>query len=138
MDILRGHQLVASLPSISGAHRWPSAESERDILYYDLQSALVRCTYSPPTTSPDRNLPFSNRIAPASAWIPLLYDTTVITLVIVRTLPTTRKRRVAFRAIGTEMLREGIAYYSVVFAVTFALTLMIAFADPGIKNICAQ
>ena len=83
-------------------------------------------------------MPFSNRIAPASAWIPLLYDTTVITLVIARTLPTTRKRRVAFRAIGTEMLREGIAYYSVVFAVTFALTLMIAFADPGIKNICAQ
>lgn len=80
---------------------------------------------------------FSDKIAPASAWIPLLYDTTVIALVIVRTLPA-RKNKATFMAIGTEMLREGIMYYGVVFAVTFTLTLMIAFADPGIKNICAQ
>ncbi|VDB91801.1 unnamed protein product [Peniophora sp. CBMAI 1063] len=81
--------------------------------------------------------PRYDKIAPASAWLPLLYDTTVIALVIARTLPRS-KRKVTFATIGTEMLREGIVYYSVVFAVTFALTLMIAFADPGIKNICAQ
>ncbi|VDB91800.1 unnamed protein product [Peniophora sp. CBMAI 1063] len=81
--------------------------------------------------------PRYDRLAPASAWIPLLYDTTVIAFVIARTLPGS-KGKATFAAIGTEMLREGIAYYSVVFAVTFTLTLMIAFADPGIKNICAQ
>ena len=87
--------------------------------------------------SADPETPFSDKIAPASAWIPLLYDTTVIVLVIARTLPT-NKHKVTFKAIGSEMLREGIVYYGVVFAVTFALTLMIAFADTGIKNICAQ
>ncbi|VDB91623.1 unnamed protein product [Peniophora sp. CBMAI 1063] len=75
--------------------------------------------------------PRYDRLAPASAWIPLLYDPTIIAFVIARTLPGS-KGKATFAVIGT------IAYYSVVFAVTFTLTLMIAFADPGIKNICAQ
>lgn len=34
--------------------------------------------------------------------------------------------------------RDAIIYYSVIFSITLVLTLMIAFAEPGIRNITAQ
>ncbi|KZV70435.1 hypothetical protein PENSPDRAFT_607419 [Peniophora sp. CONT] len=74
-------------------------------------------------------------IAPASAWLPLLYDTVVIILTVIRTWPS---RRASIDTVARELLREGILYYGVVFGVTFALTFMIAFARVGIQNICAQ
>ncbi|KZV66240.1 hypothetical protein PENSPDRAFT_667872 [Peniophora sp. CONT] len=80
------------------------------------------------------------RIAPASAWLPLLYDTTVIILTLMRTWPSRKGGRLSTNAyvIGAELLREGVLYYGVIFGVTFSLTLMIAFAPAGIQNICAQ
>ncbi|VDB91796.1 unnamed protein product [Peniophora sp. CBMAI 1063] len=84
--------------------------------------------------------PQYDHIAPASAWLPLLYDTTVIVLTLIRTWPMARNGVLSTNAydIGRELIREGLLYYGIIFAVTFSLTLMIAFAPPGIQNICAQ
>jgi len=72
--------------------------------------------------------------ASTSAWLPLLYDTVVLCLTLWRTL---RGRREA-SAILPVLLRDGLLYYSVIFSVTFVLTIMIISAPDGIKNITAQ
>ncbi|KZV70433.1 hypothetical protein PENSPDRAFT_685555 [Peniophora sp. CONT] len=78
-------------------------------------------------------------ISPASAWLPLLYDTTVIILTLVRTWPSRRSSvRGSFDAVANELFREGILYYGVIFCVTLALTFMIPFAPVNVQNICAQ
>lgn len=74
--------------------------------------------------------------ASSSAWIPLIYDTSVLLLTLSRAIP--GKSGISAGAMMHEIVREGVLYYSVIFAVTFALTLMIASADPTIKNIAAQ
>ncbi|PIL22618.1 hypothetical protein GSI_15308 [Ganoderma sinense ZZ0214-1] len=74
--------------------------------------------------------------ASATAWTVLVYDTIVLLLTIFKTYSSLRYKTVA----GTmrTLLKEGVAYYSVIFSVTLVLTLMIAFAPPGIQNLCAQ
>jgi len=71
----------------------------------------------------------------ASAYIPLVYDSTVFVLVIWRTLPS---RQGNASRILTVLRNDAFLYYGVIFSVTLVLTLMIAFADPGIQNITAQ
>lgn len=36
------------------------------------------------------------------------------------------------------LVEEGLLYYSVIFSVTLALTIMIASADKGVRNLLAQ
>ncbi|KAF8148187.1 hypothetical protein B0H34DRAFT_737244 [Crassisporium funariophilum] len=74
--------------------------------------------------------------ASASAWIPLLYDTIIFGLTLYRTVPPIRREEASY--IIKRLLEDGLLYYSVIFAVTFALTFMIVAAPPGTKNIAAQ
>ncbi|KAJ7202863.1 hypothetical protein GGX14DRAFT_699113 [Mycena pura] len=78
----------------------------------------------------------SSSAASASAWYPLMYDSIVFGLTVNRTLPSIRKKEAGF--VVKKLLEDGLLYYSVIFSVTFVLTLMIVGAPPGIKNICAQ
>ena len=92
--------------------------------------------------------------AAASAWLPLLYDSIVLALTIRRTCSNSK-----YPTVGRTMrmlLQEGILYYrcvsmtclfltagliehgSVIFSVTLGLTLMIALAPEGLKNLLAQ
>ncbi|VDB91798.1 unnamed protein product [Peniophora sp. CBMAI 1063] len=74
--------------------------------------------------------------ASASAWLPLLYDTTVVILTLIRTVSHAWHR--GYSDIVSELLREGLLYYSIIFSVTLALTIMIVAADPSVRNIAAQ
>ncbi|GJE88317.1 hypothetical protein PsYK624_044000 [Phanerochaete sordida] len=75
-------------------------------------------------------------IASASAWMPLLYDTLILALTLNRTLGPVRNKTTS--KIAKVLLRDGILYYTVIFAVNLVLTLMIATAPPGLQNITAQ
>ncbi|KZP26294.1 hypothetical protein FIBSPDRAFT_949474 [Athelia psychrophila] len=72
----------------------------------------------------------------ASAWLPLLYDTIILGLTLHRTMPAIRHKE-AGQIIRT-ILRDGLIYYSVIFMVTLVLTIMIAAAPAGLKNVTAQ
>ncbi|KAJ7644394.1 hypothetical protein FB45DRAFT_897774 [Roridomyces roridus] len=74
--------------------------------------------------------------ASASAWYPLMYDSIVFALTLRRTLPAVRQKTAGY--ILKRLLEDGVLYYSVIFCITFVLTLMIISAPPGTKNICAQ
>jgi len=80
--------------------------------------------------------PAISSAASASAWYPLMYDSIVFGLTVNRTLPSIRKKEAG--SVVKKLLEDGLLYYSVIFSVTFVLTLMIVGAPPGIKNICAQ
>ncbi|KAI0754896.1 hypothetical protein C8Q80DRAFT_1266432 [Daedaleopsis nitida] len=75
-------------------------------------------------------------IASASAWLPLLFDTIVLSLTLYRTYRGIKHYSTS--KIMRVILREGIMYYSVIFIITLILTLMIVFAPDGLKNITAQ
>jgi len=75
-------------------------------------------------------------LASASAWMPLFYDTVVVTLTVIRLLPSIWNKHPSF--VVRRLLADGLLYYSVILAVTSTLTIMIISADPGIKNIAAQ
>jgi len=74
--------------------------------------------------------------ASASAWIPLLYDSVILVLTLYRTVPAIRQHRAG--QILTQLLEDGLIYFSVIFSVNVVLTIMIIVAPPGIKNITAQ
>ncbi|PIL22617.1 hypothetical protein GSI_15307 [Ganoderma sinense ZZ0214-1] len=77
------------------------------------------------------------RIATSStAWSVLIYDTLVLGLTLFCTYNSIRNQTVANTM--KVLLKEGLLYYSVIFCVTLVLTLMVAFAPPGIQNVCAQ
>lgn len=72
----------------------------------------------------------------ASAWIPLLYDTIILLLTLHVTVPSIRRSERGF--IVRTILKDGLRYYVVICAVTLVLTIMIAAAPDGLKNITAQ
>ncbi|KAK7689838.1 hypothetical protein QCA50_006477 [Cerrena zonata] len=76
------------------------------------------------------------RFSSASAYLPLLYDTVVVLLTLNRTLSHIRKRTAS--KIMRVLLRDGLLYYSVIFAINLVLTIMIAAAPPGLQNVTAQ
>jgi len=82
----------------------------------------------------------SNKVASsASAWLPLLYDTVVLVLTLRRTFPSIWKKGNDSTLYMTKrLLEDGLIYYCAIFAVTLVLTVMIAAAPPGLKNITAQ
>jgi len=78
------------------------------------------------------------KIAAASAWLPLLYDTVVLGLTTYKALQT-RSPPGHFRSpILQTVLAGGMIYYSVIFSITLILAIMIAVAPPSIQNITAQ
>jgi len=74
--------------------------------------------------------------ASSTAWLPLIYDTVVVSLTVYRTASSVLSRNTneLFRV----LLREGLLYYSVICTITMILTIMILHADPSIRNITAQ
>ncbi|KAJ7644424.1 hypothetical protein FB45DRAFT_897880 [Roridomyces roridus] len=80
--------------------------------------------------------PDISAIASSSAWLPLLYDSVILGLTIFKTAP------LVGRGNGTlvmkRLLEDGLIYYSAIFSVTLALTIMIISCPPGLKNIAAQ
>ncbi|KAI0088523.1 hypothetical protein BDY19DRAFT_993920 [Irpex rosettiformis] len=78
----------------------------------------------------------SRWLASASAWLPLTYDTIVLTLTLYKTLGPLRKKTAG--KIARVLLRDGILYYSVIFSVNAVLVIMIVAAPPGLANITAQ
>jgi len=77
-----------------------------------------------------------NKLASSSAWLPLLYDTVVLGLTLYRTFPSLRNRTASY--VMRRLFKDGLLYYSVIFSITFVLSIMIAAAPPGIQNITAQ
>ncbi|KAJ3894827.1 hypothetical protein GG344DRAFT_62642 [Lentinula edodes] len=75
----------------------------------------------------------------SSAWLPLLYDTVVLGLTLGATIPSVRDARGSTTVyVMRRLLQDGLIYFSVIFAVNLVLSLMIAVADSGLKNITAQ
>ncbi|KAH8100171.1 hypothetical protein DFH11DRAFT_1886334 [Phellopilus nigrolimitatus] len=71
-----------------------------------------------------------------SAWVPLLYDTVVILLTLFRCVEIV-KQRTASHIVRT-LLKDGLMYYSAIFAVNLVLAVMIMSTPAGVKNIAAQ
>jgi len=98
---------------------------------------------------------FNPKLAPAasssSSWIPLIYDTIVIGITIYELAVGHRKEKAtqdpeeegtrdpSYRPdVARRLLEDALLYYAVIFAVTLTLTVMIAAAPTGIRNIAAQ
>ncbi|KAF9255626.1 hypothetical protein L218DRAFT_814330, partial [Marasmius fiardii PR-910] len=75
-------------------------------------------------------------LASSTAWLPLVYDTLVFGLIFYKTYPSVRTE--SRSRIAKRLLEDGFLYYSLIFSVTLALTLMIIFAPDGLKNVAAQ
>ena len=95
-------------------------------------------------------------VASAWAWLPLIYDTAVLVLIVYRTLSFVRLKTAG--KVARVLLRDGMLYYgyvrtrlrvaqhsslavcvsSAIFTVNLVLTMMIIGAPPGIQNITAQ
>jgi len=78
------------------------------------------------------------KIASASAWLPLLYDTIVMFLTFYKVFQSRTPSGRIYSQILQTVLAEGIAYYSMIFSVNLALTIMIPTAPSSIQNITAQ
>ncbi|KAI0768911.1 hypothetical protein BC629DRAFT_1292490, partial [Irpex lacteus] len=74
--------------------------------------------------------------ASSSAFLPLIYDTIILILTMNRTIGAVRLKTAG--KISALLLRDGILYYSVIFAITLVLTVMIVSAPPGLQNIAAH
>ncbi|KAH9950637.1 hypothetical protein B0H21DRAFT_888881 [Amylocystis lapponica] len=74
-------------------------------------------------------------IATASAWLPAVYDTLVFGLTLHRTF---RAARDTHAVLVRALLHEGVVYYSIIFTVNVALTIMIISAAQDLKFVCAQ
>ncbi|KAF5380734.1 hypothetical protein D9757_007155 [Collybiopsis confluens] len=109
--------------------------------YIWLMTTGMAVEHNPGVTSCTMIFAEPNRVASsASAWLPLLYDTVVLVLTLKKTLPSIRSknRHQSTMYLLKRLLEDGLLYYSAIFAVTLALTVMISVAPPGLKNIVAQ
>jgi len=113
--------------------------SKGEAVTHNPQSGVRACTMIFP--------PSLSAIASSSAWLPLLYDSCVLILTLIKTVPATvggRRipNRVPNRRDGSNIMKrlfqDGLIYYSAIFAVNAVLTIMIISAPPGLKNIAAQ
>ncbi|KAF5347538.1 hypothetical protein D9758_014502 [Tetrapyrgos nigripes] len=77
-----------------------------------------------------------SNVASSTAWLPLLYDTIVISLTLFKAVPEIRKKDHFY--IWRRLFEDGLLYYSAIFSVTAVLTGMIIKAPPGLKNVTAQ
>ncbi|PIL22620.1 hypothetical protein GSI_15310 [Ganoderma sinense ZZ0214-1] len=74
--------------------------------------------------------------AAASAWLPLLYETAVLALTLLRTYQ--HAKDASAGRVMRILVKEGLLYFSVIFSITLILTLMIISAPDGLKNVAAQ
>ncbi|KAJ7610247.1 hypothetical protein DFH06DRAFT_922828, partial [Mycena polygramma] len=102
---------------------WLLAHGQRVLSVYSLACTMI----FPPSLS---------TIASSSAWLPLLYDSVVLVLTLVKALPLVRKSNGTY--VMKRLLEDGLIYYAAIFSVTLVLTIMIVSAPPGLKNIAAQ
>jgi hypothetical protein len=110
-------------------------------VYAWLLSTGIAVSHAPGTNSCTMIFGESNRLAStASAWLPLLYDTVVVALTLRKTLPSIKGRNQGQSTmyVMKRLLEDGLLYYGVIFAVTATLTIMIAVAPAGLKNVVAQ
>ncbi|KAJ7896583.1 hypothetical protein B0H13DRAFT_2522823, partial [Mycena leptocephala] len=84
--------------------------------------------------------PNISAIASSSAWLPLLYESVVLVLTLLKTVPLVRKNWGSFMGNRPwkRLVEDGLLYYTAIFSVTLVLTIMIVSAPPGLKNIAAQ
>ncbi|KAJ7885803.1 hypothetical protein B0H13DRAFT_2535463 [Mycena leptocephala] len=84
--------------------------------------------------------PNISAIASSSAWLPLLYDSVVLVLTLLKTVPLVRKNWGSFTGHlpWKRLVEDGLLYYTAICSVTLVLTIMIVSAPPGLKNIAAQ
>ncbi|KAF8236407.1 hypothetical protein L208DRAFT_1528715 [Tricholoma matsutake] len=95
---------------------------------------LLACTM---IFSPSMSVAFDSAVlSSSSAWLPLLYDTVIVTLTVIRLLPSVRNQNASF--VLRRLLEDGLLYYGVILAVNTSLTIMIIHAPDGLKNITAQ
>ncbi|KAF8487698.1 hypothetical protein F5888DRAFT_121764 [Russula emetica] len=75
-------------------------------------------------------------LASSTAWLPLLFDTTVMVLTMYRTARSVHSRTTSdmFRV----LFREGLLYYSFICTITLVLTIMINTAGQSIRNVVSQ
>ncbi|KAK7054329.1 hypothetical protein VNI00_003523 [Paramarasmius palmivorus] len=74
--------------------------------------------------------------ASSTAWLPLVYDSAVFGLTFYKTYP--KLRTMSTSRVMKQLLVDGLVYYGVILAVTLALSIMIATAPDGLKNVAAQ
>lgn len=74
--------------------------------------------------------------ASLSAWLPLLYDTTVILLTLWKCVPRVKNKGMNNFAMTGHIIRtlikDGLMYYSVIFCINFVLAVMIMTAKVGL------
>ncbi|KAH9968362.1 hypothetical protein BGW80DRAFT_1177705, partial [Lactifluus volemus] len=75
-------------------------------------------------------------IASSTAWLPLLYDTVVVTLTLKRTVSYLDSSNPGH--IFRVLLREGLLYYSVICTITLTFTIMIVSTTQSIRNVTGQ
>jgi len=76
--------------------------------------------------------------ASALAWTPLIYDTAVLTFIVLRTRKINHMKVMSQSNLVTVLIRDGIVYYSVIFTINLVLAVMIVQAPDGVKNVCSQ
>ena len=64
--------------------------------------------------------------APSSAWLPLIYDTVVVVLVVFRTRELVRVNIVGQLNVISTLVHDGVLYWSIILAANLVLGLMIA------------
>ncbi|KAJ6511905.1 hypothetical protein C8R47DRAFT_1313998 [Mycena vitilis] len=109
-----------------GVNAWLLAHGQS--VAHNPQSGIRACTMIFP--------PGLSTVASSSAWLPLLYDSVVLVLTLVKALPLVRKSNGTY--VMKRLLEDGLIYYAAIFCVTLALTIMIVSAPPGLKNVAAQ
>jgi len=72
----------------------------------------------------------------STAWLPLIYDTVVFTLTVMKTYRSIRSKTAGL--LMRALLRDGILYFSVIFVTNVVLCMMIIYSSAGLKNIVAQ
>lgn len=68
-----------------------------------------------------------------SAWIPLLFDTVVIGLVLYKCLPKIPEKRITMTRVYETLVKDGLMYYAVLFSVNFVLGVMIIVAQVRLR-----
>jgi len=76
--------------------------------------------------------------ASATAWSPLIFDTAVLVLVVLRTRRIVQAKIAGQSRVISTLIKDGVLYFGVILAANLVLAIMIVQAPDGVKNIGAQ
>jgi len=76
--------------------------------------------------------------AAVPAFLPLLYDTVVVFLMLIRTWNIARTKIAGHSGIVATLIKDGLMYYGVILTTNLTLIIMIIKSVPGLKTIAAQ